>query len=259
MSERWKRFWTGLVATLLAVAVVAGLAPQFGNTQSVFPSVANNSFTGTMAAAAGVVTITTEGRGGCAVVLTGTWVGTVTPQVSIDGGTTYVAAQFYNILTRTVTDNTTANGSFVILGVGGCSHARVNMTAYTSGTATAVIRSTSGGFSLPDSRDITVVKAIVEPAGALTADLTIWTPASGKKMRIFGVSILSTADTTITLNYGTTPTKIAVWPLQTGISERDLKLDFGQQGFLVDTADATAYIVRGAATILGGSIWGREE
>ena len=243
----------GAIAAITVLAVVMAVkSPQQTDAQSVFVASANNSFTGTMAAGSDVVGLTTEGRGGAAVVLTGTWVGTVSPQVSIDGGTTYVATQFYNILNRAVVDSATANGSFVILGVGGTSHVRVIMSPFTSGTATAVVRSTAGEFRLPAIRDPNVIKSFNN--GASTAAVAIWTPASGKKVRIISAVIDVVTDTTVTLEQGAAATVLATLR---GTGEH--MINFGPSGFLTDTADATIAIKGAAASQIVGGIWGREE
>lgn len=67
------------------------------------------------------------------VTITGTWVGTISFQISADG-VTWVTATTINLSTSAVVTSTTANGSFIMV-TAGCKVARVIMTAYTSGTA----------------------------------------------------------------------------------------------------------------------------
>ncbi len=73
------------------------------------------------------------GYGAIGVVVTGTWVGTITFQASVDGSTyntqTVLAAD------GTIATTTAANGQW-FLNLGGIKSFRLNMTAYTSGTAT---------------------------------------------------------------------------------------------------------------------------
>ncbi|OFX04249.1 MAG: hypothetical protein A3E78_13805 [Alphaproteobacteria bacterium RIFCSPHIGHO2_12_FULL_63_12] len=247
-------------AVLAVVALIAGIGmrtPVIG--QSVFVTESDVAFTDNIDAANESVAIALKGAGAVSVEISGTFVGTMKPQVSYDGGSDYIDVQFYDPAKREYVDTITAAARYFIANAAGASHARVLNVAYTSGTAVCIMRRTSAPNFIDPIRPVNVVKAISDTSGGGTADITSWTPASGKKIRIMGVSVMSTADATITLRYGTTPTDLAIWPLQTGISERDLHLDFGPKGFLIDTADATAYIVKGAATIIGGSIWGREE
>ena len=75
----------------------------------------------------------------------GTLIGTLTPQCSVDGGTTWTNCSFYNPATGSVTTNvtfTSANATTIlaILPVGGSSNVQVVVTAYTSGTANALLR-----------------------------------------------------------------------------------------------------------------------
>lgn len=75
----------------------------------------------------------------------GTLIGTITPQCSIDGGTTWVGCNFYSSASSAVSSSitfATANTLTIlsILPVGGSGLVRVIVTAYTSGTANAVMR-----------------------------------------------------------------------------------------------------------------------
>jgi hypothetical protein len=75
----------------------------------------------------------------------GTLIGTITPQCSIDGGTTWFPATFYDSANSTVSTSITfasANTTkgLAILPVGGSSHVRVIVTAYISGTANSLLR-----------------------------------------------------------------------------------------------------------------------
>lgn len=115
---------------------------------------------GTMGAAEDAVTAECHGDSSVAVVLTGTWSGTVTPEVTIDN-VTWVATAFLNKNTDARAATVTANGSYLILHTEGCLGARVRMSAYTSGTATATVTAGEGGGS---------VALTVAPQGTSTVD-----------------------------------------------------------------------------------------
>src|SRR6202022_2045597 len=83
--------------------------------------------------------------------LTGTWVGTLVPEVSVDGGATWVITQFYNVNTHAANATVNANGTYDIMGTGGKSHARVRVSAWTSGTVTGTLRASSQAPSATDS------------------------------------------------------------------------------------------------------------
>lgn len=83
------------------------------------------------------------GTNSAAALLSGTWVGTVTPYVSADGGTTYVAAQFFNPTTQAFSASATANGTYSIVGTGGMTHVKLVLSPYTSGTVTGNLSATS--------------------------------------------------------------------------------------------------------------------
>ncbi len=74
----------------------------------------------------------------------GTFIGTVTPQYSIDGGTSWQGCSFLNTSTGNITSSYTftASNTLTILGVipgGGATNVRVIVTAYTSGTASCIL------------------------------------------------------------------------------------------------------------------------
>lgn len=78
-------------------------------------------------------------------ILAGTLIGTITPQCSIDGGTTWASASFYDSSNSTIVNSVTfasANTQKIlsVLPVGGSSNVRVIVTAYTSGTANTLMR-----------------------------------------------------------------------------------------------------------------------
>jgi hypothetical protein len=83
------------------------------------------------------------GINGAGVTITGTWVATLIPEVSLDGGTTWSATDLWSIAGEAMTQSITANGQFVFPFLAGVSNVRVRADAYTSGTATVAFRATS--------------------------------------------------------------------------------------------------------------------
>jgi hypothetical protein len=80
-------------------------------------------------------------------IASGTLVGTVVPEVSYDGGTTWVSSFFFDPTARTVSSslvltNPSPATTLTILSPGGSSNARVRVSSFTSGTATATLRAT---------------------------------------------------------------------------------------------------------------------
>jgi len=78
-------------------------------------------------------------------ILAGTLIGTLTPECSIDGGTTWTTASFYDPVNSTVSNSVVFGSSnttkiLTVLPVGGSSNVRIRVSAYTSGTANAVLR-----------------------------------------------------------------------------------------------------------------------
>jgi hypothetical protein len=98
-----------------------------------------NTTNGTITALNGAVTLAWREfyNGGVGVQITGTYSGTLTFQVTIDG-TNWVAAQALDVTTGTEATTTTGTGVFRF-DVVGIQQTRVIATAWTSGTATATI------------------------------------------------------------------------------------------------------------------------
>lgn len=78
----------------------------------------------------------------------GTLIGIITPELSFDNGTTWVATYFDDPATGSKQSSITVNGpsaalTQTIIGAGGISNARVRVSTFTSGTATCTIRSSA--------------------------------------------------------------------------------------------------------------------
>ena len=97
---------------------------------------------GSLAAAAQVVTLALAGQSAAAAQITGTWVGTITFEASLDG-TTWTAINATPASTSTPQTTTTVNGLYR-LGPGGFQQFRANMSAFTSGSATVLLRAGAG-------------------------------------------------------------------------------------------------------------------
>src|SRR6185295_9863698 len=108
------------------------LIPVIGWTQSI---------TTTVCPGAGCIDLNVAGQGSLGVQITGTWVGTVTFQSSING-TTFVSLGVMPVNSTTSVSTTTGNGIWTVP-VAGLTTVRVVFTAYTSGTATVIRRTTT--------------------------------------------------------------------------------------------------------------------
>jgi hypothetical protein len=95
---------------------------------------------GTLGAAEAVVTVGIEEADHVVFQVTGTWVGTITPEVSVNG-TDWVAQAVKSsaqVNATTLITSFTGNGISALTTVG-VPHFRVRMSAYTSGTANVII------------------------------------------------------------------------------------------------------------------------
>ncbi|MDQ6722118.1 MAG: hypothetical protein M3003_15170 [Candidatus Dormibacteraeota bacterium] len=83
----------------------------------------------------------------------GTLIGTIVPEVSLDGGTNWIASYFWDQATTTAaaavvfgSANTVTSRTIFI--PGGTTHARIRVSAFTSGTANCTVRAVTTNFPL---------------------------------------------------------------------------------------------------------------
>lgn len=104
--------------------------------------------TAALGAADNTASVGLNGQNGAGMFLAaGTLIGTLTPEISYDGGTTWVPSRFYDPNTLTTASTlvfASSNPATMrsILTSGGASTARVRVSSYTSGTANATLRAT---------------------------------------------------------------------------------------------------------------------
>lgn len=130
---------------------------------------ASNTITGS----AQTVQIALSGFRGVGVTITGTWSGTLVAELSMDGGSSWIAAQFYEPVTKAFSSSTTANITSSIVVTGGASHVRIRSSSWTSGTATIALRSTEVTTPVVDgSLNTQPISAasLPLPSGAATSD-----------------------------------------------------------------------------------------
>ena len=115
--------------------------------------------TGQLAAANAVVTLAVDGMNAAVVQLTGAWVGSVAWLASVDGGTTYFPVNMLPFGGGASTSSASANGQWEFA-AGGLTHLKAQMTAWTSGSATALLAAANGLKSVrvgnPSANPLTV-------------------------------------------------------------------------------------------------------
>jgi hypothetical protein len=138
--------WWGRLFRLPAIALLcASIAPAQMAVSGSMPTTILDTApaAGSITALNGATAVALVGQSGAGVVLTGTWTATLTPELSFDGGATWVATSFYQPNLGQIVPTIASNGSYTILGSGGASNARVRASAFTSGTITASLRASA--------------------------------------------------------------------------------------------------------------------
>lgn len=141
--------WTVSQATAANLnATVVGLgtagSPTGGILSTQTPDTTSQATLNALNAAVSIALVGTHGAG--MQLLAGTLQGTIVPEISYDGGTTWVASFFVDPTTTNVVSsivfgsNNTATARTLIIPAG-ASNARVRVSAFTSGTATCNLRS----------------------------------------------------------------------------------------------------------------------
>ena len=98
---------------------------------------------GLLAVADALVPLDVTGLGSVGIQLTGTWVGTVSFEASVDGRT-FVALNAHPSNSTTPASSATGNGVWTS-NCGGFAIVRARMSSYTSGTATVTIQGAQAG------------------------------------------------------------------------------------------------------------------
>ena len=199
-------------------------------------TVADVTATGTLTAAAQTVVLSmASGMSSASAQITGTWVGTITFEGTVDG-TNWVAINGVFAGTSTPGSTITANG-VVRLTPGGLTSIRLNMTAFTSGSAVITMRAGRGAGGTFLNQSLTAGTNIV---GKFGIDQT--TPGTTNLVSIGtnGTVAINAALPTGTNSIGTVQQATLTKGTQgaTGVTTQDLK-DAGRTLF-------------SAATVIGG-------
>lgn len=135
-------------ASTAAVAADPALVVAISPNNSISISAADVTGAGTLNALNATASVVLAGRSSVGMFLAaGTLVGTIVPEISMDGGTTWVATFFDdpaagNKAASIVFGVSNTATTRTIIGAGGASNARVRVSAFTSGTASCTLRAT---------------------------------------------------------------------------------------------------------------------
>ena len=132
-------------------------------------AMADNTSVGTLALAAQTVVLPIGGKSAVGIVITGTWVGTITFEGTVDG-TNWNAINAVAASTSTPQSTTVVNGLFRLTPAG-LFQVRAIMTAFTSGSAALTMRASTGTGGI-FANQIIPVTVISSPSSNLVATIT---------------------------------------------------------------------------------------
>lgn len=141
--------------------VTSSLIDAVNNYRALHSVTADRTVTaGTLGALNATVSISLEGSGSCGTQINaGTLAATLIAEQSIDGGSSWVTASFFNPVTQLVSPslsltNPNALTPLGIISMQGASHVRIKVSSYTSGSTTAILRAVfASGFQTTVSAD----------------------------------------------------------------------------------------------------------
>lgn len=207
-------------ASTAAVAADPALVVAISPNNSITVNTNDVTGTGTLNALNATAPVVLSGHSSIGMQLVaGTLVGTIVPEVSIDGGTTWVSTFFDDPVTSNKVSSIvfgSANGAVTrtIVGAGGASNARVRVSAFTSGTATCNLRTTlvtdptelfggAAGAALPPV--VAQVGGSVTTAAPtyVTATVNALSLTTAGALRIDGSAVTQPVSGTVTANAGT--------------------------------------------------------
>lgn len=182
-------------ASTAAVAADPALVVAISPNNTLNAGAVDVTGTGTLNAlnATAQVAVQSESNAGMQL-LAGTLIGTIVPEVSYDGATTWVAGFFDdpstgNKVSSIVFGSSNTATTRTIVGVGGASHVRVRVSAFTSGTATCNVRASV--FNRSSLLSEGAFTATIQPPDAI--QIGGW---DGSNLRVPAVKAPSTAPAT---------------------------------------------------------------
>ena len=158
-------------ASTAAVATDPALVVAISPNNSLSLSAQDVTATGALGALNATVSVTTAGLSSIGMQLAaGTLIGTIIPETSFDGGTTWNATYFDavntgNIVSSFVFASSNTATAATIVGAGGSGMTRVRVSAYTSGTANITLRASD--ISDPSSLSEGVPGQVLPPVATL--------------------------------------------------------------------------------------------
>lgn len=150
---------------------------------------------GDITALNGTIEMPSVGYGTISVVITGTYVATLIPEASFDGGATWAPTNFWSPTTEIKSPYVTLNGSYIAISASGSQRVRVRCSAYTSGTINIVI--VGSEVASGPTAVITSVSAPITLIDEATSKITYIGKAIPGSLSSAAVWSISRVDTTV--------------------------------------------------------------
>jgi hypothetical protein len=187
---------------------------------TVTTSTADATSTGTLGSLNATVQLAVTGENGAGMQLaTGTLIGTIVPEISLDGGSTWVGTFFddpptSNVVTSIVFGSSNSATTKSIVGTSGASHVRVRVSVYSSGSATCNLRASimqDPSFLSGGAAGSALPPVIQQIGGSVTTSVPTYSNATlnalslntSGGLRVDGSAVTQPVSGTVTANAGT--------------------------------------------------------
>lgn len=146
-------------------------------------------------------------------------------------------------------------------GTSGANVVGLNDSVSTSknGLATGAFESRFNGASWDRSRTPTTFKVVAAVAASAGTGATVWTPTTGKKFRLMGYSLSTTANASLIFCDNAAANPIFRTPLLAASGSHGLGAADMGNGILSGTANNVLKVDASATTVITGTVWGTEE
>lgn len=109
-------------------------------------------------------------------------------------------------------------------------------------------------------RSASIYKTLTPASVAATTATTVWTPTSGKKVRLMNITVTSSGAGLVYVRVGTAGSGTLVVPIQfTGADTKQIDLGNGYLASTATTFVVELYNTTAGALTLGAFAWGTEE
>jgi hypothetical protein len=155
---------------------------------------------GTITTIGASVQLACDGYSSYSVVFTGTWTGTISTEISADGGTTWVSSDFHEVCVNCSITNGTAlsrrtintNGTYRITDIAANTHIRVKATSVVTGTVNVLLIASDSPDNFQIIQAAIIQNIVLDTGNSSTANINGGATFTGTLASTYGVNAIQT-------------------------------------------------------------------